>query len=304
MTSIVVSVPVSTTATPTVPLKSPNLESGDVKTAIVNDITTLIQFDNKFRGDGTSIAPTLVRLAWHASGTYSKSDQTGGSNGATMRYQPESEWGANNGLALARGFLEPIKRKYPSFSYADIWTLSGIAAISFMGGPVIPWKSGRKDSPPPSVTGKALPDGRLPAADKGAPKDTASHIREIFYRMGFNDQEIVALSGAHAVGRCYIQNSGYTGPWTYSETTFSNQYFRLLLDEKWRVKTTHNGAPWTGPLQYETSDGALMMLPSDMVLVEDTIFKTFVEIYAKDEQKFFSDFSNAFSRLLELGVEF
>ena len=37
---------------------------------------------------------------------------------------------------------------------------------------------------------------RLPDASKGAP-----HIRDVFYRMGFNDQEIVALSGAHALGR-------------------------------------------------------------------------------------------------------
>ena len=47
-----------------------------------------------------------------------------------------------------------------------------------------------------------------------------------------------------------------------------------------------------------------MMLPSDIVLIEDPEFKKFVEIYANDEKLFFYDFSNAFSRLLELGVNF
>lgn len=47
------------------------------------------------------------------------------------------------------------------------------------------------------------------------------------------EQEIVALSGAHALGRCHPDRSGYSGPWTTSPITFSNQYFVLLMDEKW-----------------------------------------------------------------------
>lgn len=97
--------------------------------------------------------------------------------------------------------------------------------------------------------------------------------------MGFNDQEIVALSGAHALGRCHENASGYWGPWTYSETNFSNEYFRLLLDETWAVKKTHQGKPWTGPMQYETKDGAIMMLPSDLMLVQDPEFKKYVVMY-------------------------
>jgi catalase (peroxidase I) len=54
------------------------------------------------------------------------------------------------------------------------------------------------------------------------------HLRVIFNRMGFNDQEIVALSGAHALGRCHTDRSGFEGPWQFSPTTFSNEYFRLL----------------------------------------------------------------------------
>lgn len=49
--------------------------------------------------------------------------------------------------------------------------------------------------------------------------------------MGFNDQEIVALSGAHALGRCHTDRSGFTGPWTFSPTTLTNDYYKLLFSE-------------------------------------------------------------------------
>lgn len=65
-----------------------------------------------------------------------------------------------------------------------------------MGGPDIAWVGGRTDYTDDS---KLPPRGRLPDGALGA-----EHLRFIFYRMGFNDQEIVALSGAHNLGRCQL----------------------------------------------------------------------------------------------------
>ena len=59
--------------------------------------------------DDGSYGPVLLRLGWHASGTYDAMTGTGGSNGATMRFPPEGDHGANAGLKAARDFLEPIK---------------------------------------------------------------------------------------------------------------------------------------------------------------------------------------------------
>lgn len=53
-------------------------------------------------------------------------------------------------------------------------------------------------------------EGRLPDADKGSIGATIQHIRDIFGRMGFSDREMVALIGAHAVGRCHTEASGET----------------------------------------------------------------------------------------------
>lgn len=75
-----------------------------------------------------------VRLAWHASGTYDASDKSGGSNGATMRFEPEQSDGANNGLSIMRDMLKRVCDNHPELSIADVWSLAGCAAIEFAGG--------------------------------------------------------------------------------------------------------------------------------------------------------------------------
>lgn len=139
------------------------------------------------------------------------------------------------------------------------------------------------------------PDGRLPDGANPTPQ----HPRDVFYRMGFNDQEIVALLGAHGMGRCHTDRSGFDGPWTFSPTTFSNAYFTELLNRKWVDKK------WNGPKQFvDKETGNLMMLPADMAFVKDGEFKKWVKTYAKDEKRFHNDFAKAFKKLVELGVQF
>ena len=63
-------------------------------------------------------------MAWHASGTYDKSDtssKSGGSDGATMRFEPESTDGANAGLDIMQKILEPVKARFPDLSYAGVF---------------------------------------------------------------------------------------------------------------------------------------------------------------------------------------
>ncbi|KAL7751577.1 heme peroxidase [Sorochytrium milnesiophthora] len=242
--------------------------------------------------DDGHIGPVLVRLAWHASGTYDRKTKTGGSDGATMRYSPESSDGANAGLEHARAFLEPIKKKESWITYADLWTLAGCVAIEAMGGPKIQWTPGRSDKPATVKVEEIPPNGRLPDAAQGH-----SHIRDVFYRMGFDDREIVALLGAHSLGRCHADRSGFDGPWTYTPTRFSNQYFKLLLNTTWTPKK------WAGPLQYADPEDELMMLPADLALLQDAKFKEYVELYARDKDVFYKDFAEAFAKLLELGVK-
>lgn len=241
------------------------------------------------------IGPTMVRLAWHSSGTYDAMSKTGGSGQGTIRFKEELAHGGNAGLDKMVAKLEPIHATFPDVSYADLYTLGGKVAIEAAGGPTIAWRAGRKDALSPDAV---TPDGRLPNADKGSPANTAKHLRmEVFYRMGFNDQEIVALSGAHALGRCHPDASGYSGPWSPTPTLLTNGYFNLLLSLPWTIKE------WDGPMQFEDPSGKLMMLPSDLVLVQDKVFRPYVKEYAKDEKLFEKDFTAAYVKLTELGCK-
>ena len=129
----------------------------------------------------------------------------------------------------------------------------------------------------------------------------------IYFFSSFNDQEIVALSGAHALGRCHVDRSGFDGPWTFSPTTVTNDYFQLLFDEKWVWKK------WSGPKQLEDKKTkTLMMLPwvnfrikagidvepyfslhiysTDYVLVQDKSFKKFAKAYAESQDLWFQEY--------------
>ncbi|KAJ2703351.1 heme peroxidase [Coemansia sp. IMI 203386] len=254
---------------------------------VYKDIADLLEDENY---DDGSYGPVFVRLAWHASGTFDKKTRTGGSGGATIRFEPEATHGANAGLEAARERLEPLKKKYPHISYGDLYTLAGVVAVQELGGPTVAWRPGRKDK----TAAECTPDGRLPDAAQGA-----DHVRDIFYRMGFNDQEIAALIGAHALGRCHTSRSGYDGPWNASPTSFTNFYYTELLNNTWEPKK------WNGPFQYvDRESGQFMMLPADMAFKKDSRFRAYVEKYAADQDAFFEDFAKAFAKLLELGVNF
>ncbi|CAH2351445.1 putative peroxidase [[Candida] railenensis] len=256
----------------------------EVRSAI-RSIIPLVGYD-----DG-SLAPIILRLAWHCCATFDKDSRTGGSNGGTMRFVPEITDEGNTGLDIARSALEPVKQRFPKITYSDLWTLAGCVAIEEMNGPHIQWKSGRYDC---TDNKYVPPNGRLPFAYK-----TSTHIRETFTRMGFNDQETVALLGAHGLGRCHKKFSGWEGKWTSDPINFDNEFYKVLLQDTWEVETV----PETGREQYANSDKSLMMLNTDLELVRDKDYFSWVKTYANDSQRFFDDFAQSFGKLLELGIE-
>eukprot|EP00908_Phaeocystis_cordata_P008339 Transcript_18995.p2 GENE.Transcript_18995~~Transcript_18995.p2 ORF type:complete len:236 (+),score=50.48 Transcript_18995:480-1187(+) len=153
----------------------------------------------------------------------------------------------------------------------------------------VPFRAGRVDG----AEGAAVPHGRLPDGALGA-----RHLRTVFYRMGFDDEDIVALSGAHTLGRCHADRSGFEGPWTSAPLSFDTEYYQLLLECEW----TPAAAPTTGKPQMAcAAEPSLMMLHTDVALVTDARFKPHVERFAKDQAAFFAAFAKAFARLQENG---
>lgn len=224
------------------------------------DLRAFIAFKN--------CAPIMLRLAWHDAGTYDATTKTGGPNGS-IRFEEEYSHGANSGLKIALDFCEEIKSKYSKITYADLYQLAGVVAVEVTGGPTVDFVPGRKDS-------KICPkEGRLPNASKGA-----QHLRDIFYRMGLTDKDIVALSGGHTLGKAHADRSGFDGPWTREPLKFDNTYFVELL--------------------HGESEG-LLKLPTDIALLDDPEFRRYVELYAKDEDAFFKDYAVSHKKLSELG---
>jgi len=62
--------------------------------------------------------PMMMRLGWHAAGTFDVNDKSGGTDGATMRFAPESTDDANAGLSIVRDLLKPVAKAHPNMSIA------------------------------------------------------------------------------------------------------------------------------------------------------------------------------------------
>jgi L-ascorbate peroxidase len=245
--------------------------------------------------------PIVVRLAWHDAGTYDKNvsewPKRGGANGS-IRFKPEQDHNANSGLVVALDLLQTIAEKYDGVTYADLYQMASAQAIELAGGPHIPLRYGRKDVDHPdgcSVDGN-LPAGGPPYPD-GSPKP-GDHLRRVFYRMGLSDKDIVALSGAHTLGRAKPSRSGFgkestkytkNGPgtpggssWTVEWLKFDNSYFKDVKEQ---------------------SDPELLVLDTDNAVFADEGFRPYAEKYAADQDAFFKDYVESHLKLSELGVE-
>ncbi|ORX96718.1 heme peroxidase [Basidiobolus meristosporus CBS 931.73] len=243
------------------------------------------------RYDKGTYGPSMIQLTWHSCGTYDQHQNNGGSQGGTMRFPEQYSDHANKGLENARNALEPVHEKHPWITYADLYTLGGCVAVEQMGGPHIPWTPGRWDT---DDKNDIPARGRLPEGSYGK-----NHVIDVFIgRLGMSVQETAALIGAHCVGECHKSHQGYDGPWTETQTQFTNNYYKMLLTRTWKEKKN-----WNGPRQFEDEEThKLMMIPAEMAFLEEP-FRPWVELYASDQEKWFEDFKNAFVKLCNLGTD-
>jgi catalase-peroxidase len=181
----------------------------------------------------------MIRMAWHAAGSYRQGDGRGGAGTGNLRFAPLNSWPDNGNLDKARRLLWPIKKKYGNkISWADLMILAGNMAYESMGLKTFGFGYGREDIWHPEKDiywgaeqeWLAPSDGRygdvekpdtmenpLAAVQMGLiyvnpegvngkpdPLKTAAHVRETFARMAMNDEETAALTaGGHTVGKCH-----------------------------------------------------------------------------------------------------
>jgi catalase-peroxidase len=175
----------------------------------------------------------MIRLSWHAAGTYRIADGRGGAGDGNQRFAPLNSWPDNGNLDKARRLLWPVKKKYgQAVSWADLLVLAGNVALESMGFATFGFGFGRQDVWEPEEVdfgGEAdwLGDERYsgdrelkgslgavqmgliyvnPEGPNGNPDPIASarDIRETFGRMAMNDEETVALiAGGHTFGKTH-----------------------------------------------------------------------------------------------------
>ncbi|MFJ5861202.1 catalase/peroxidase HPI [Pseudarthrobacter sp. NPDC092439] len=175
----------------------------------------------------------MIRLSWHAAGTYRVHDGRGGAGDGSQRFAPLNSWPDNANLDKARRLLWPVKQKYgQKLSWADLLVLAGNVALESMGFKTFGFAFGREDvwepeeifwGPEDTWLGdeRYVAEGQM-AEDVGAtemgliyvnpegpagnpdPKLAAAFIRETFKRMAMNDEETFALiAGGHTFGKTH-----------------------------------------------------------------------------------------------------
>lgn len=130
--------------------------------------------------------------------------------------------------------------------------------------------------------------------------------------MGLNDEEIVALSGAHTFGRAYKDRSGLGA----EKTKFTDgESTKVLRADGKEAKYTPGGSPWVEQwlkfdnsyfttIPDDTTDPELLKFSTDRTLWEDEGFKPFAEKFGESEDAFFESYAKAHKHLAELGSKF
>ncbi|KPP87980.1 MAG: catalase/peroxidase HPI [Rhodobacteraceae bacterium HLUCCO07] len=208
----------------------------------------------------------MIRMAWHAAGSYRVADGRGGAGTGNQRFAPLNSWPDNANLDKARRLLWPIKKKYGNkISWADLIILAGNVAYESMGFKTFGFSFGREDIWHPEkdtywgsekewlapsderygdVSKPDTMENPLAAVQMGLiyvnpegvngepdPLKTAEQVRETFARMAMDDEETVALTaGGHTVGK-----------------THGNGDAELLGPEPEAADVAEQGLGWTNP---------------------------------------------------------
>ena len=232
----------------------------------------------------------MIRMAWHAAGTYRVADGRGGAGTGNLRFAPLNSWPDNGNLDKARRLMWPLKKKYGNkISWADLFILAGNIAYESMGLKTFGFSYGRPDIWQPEIDIYWGPEDEIMApsenryADledtstletplgathmgliyvnpegvngKPDPMKTALHVRETFARMAMNDEETAALTaGGHTVGKAHGNGDASKLGREPEGANIEDQGFGWInptLDEKGPVTSGLEGAWTTNPTKWD-----------------------------------------------------
>ena len=232
----------------------------------------------------------MIRMAWHAAGTYRVADGRGGAGTGNLRFAPLNSWPDNGNLDKARRLLWPIKKKYGNkISWADLFILAGNIAYESMGLKTFGFSYGRSDTWQPEIDiywgseDEIMAPSENRYADledpstletplgathmgliyvnpegvngKPDPMKTALQVRETFARMAMNDEETAALTaGGHTVGKAHGNGDASKLGREPEGANIEDQGFGWInptLNEKGVVTSGLEGAWTTNPTKWD-----------------------------------------------------
>ena len=212
--------------------------------ALKKDLTSLMtNSQDWWPADWGHYGGLMIRMSWHAAGTYRIADGRGGAGTGNQRFAPINSWPDNVNLDKARRLLWPIKKKYGNkLSWADLIAYAGTIAYESMGLKTFGFAFGREDiwHPEKDTYWGSEKEWLAPSGSEGSrysgerdlenplaavmmgliyvnpegvdgkpdPLKTARDVRITFERMAMNDEETVALTaGGHTVGKAHGNGS-------------------------------------------------------------------------------------------------
>ena len=217
----------------------------------------------------TNLAALWLRAAFHDVGKWEKGKIV---SGLLPTFVDERE---NMGIARSLTTLFAPNRIF-NFSRSDKIALGGLVTVGQCGGPVLDFQAGRTDAIPAETTFgslKALPDDFL---------DTYDVIKSKLQRLGFNNEDIVALvTGSHSLGGVHQKISPHATNLTFeafdeTPSVFDNNVFKQSLKGICRLRV-------------------------DCAIAKDPELRQFVEKFANDQQAFFKQYALSFAKMTSLG---
>ena len=260
------------------PLPVRELELPDFDT-IKKDVRPLLTSSSK---------GSFLRLAWQCMSTFRSTDYLGGCNGARIRFEPQSGWKVNQGIAPTLETLKPIKEKYgDKLSWADLIVLAGNTEIEKIGGGNLPFCGGRTDA---MADDKA--SDHLSPRIIGNPEEDSILLKEYIKLMGLSKEEYAAL---HGLGYAAGQDINCVGLFCRRDSKLidklSNIFFKTIIEHEWKQSKNSTQCYIT------TDDPKLCMYSVDAQYHFDSELRDIAEEYASDNDLFLKNVATAWTKL-------
>jgi catalase (peroxidase I) len=234
----------------------------------------------------TDNGASFSELAFKCASTYRHTDHQGGCNGARIMHEPYLSWDQMAGMREIIDTLTPVYEEFPDLTMADLIMFAGQVAVEEASGMTLEFCPGRSDL---TEFDEGWMDLDLLEYNETTSVQIIQVFKERYIVAGVSAEHAVALR-ARLRSESVMQDLGFSGNWG-EQTTISNEYFRVLLNNVW-----YENPSVPGEYVSDTMPGAFMT-QDDMVLSWDAALRAIAQAYLEDNEYFLTVFGEAWIKL-------